>query len=259
LLIGICALPVLAGPNSGGTIFAHDANIDYTTDTAAYCGVGTAPTDCASADANVEGSTADAPKVWKVYAAFEAGTQPRLKGMTFGVQYDADELIISAYGPCIGDPNNGAAEFPGAGWPGNDTGTSLVWQDTQVTEIVEAYWFGGYSYYGNPNVFQLRDHPDPILAGNFADDSVPAIQDPISGYGSIGFDSNGSTVCPTGVGACCSLVDGTCTVLARADCELLENHLFSGDPSCDSDPCPIEAPCCIVTQQGTCEMKDPNV
>jgi hypothetical protein len=234
-----------AGPNAGGTIVAHDASLVYTSDILDYCGLGEPLTQCEAADINLTGSTDAAPGVWKVYAAFFPGSSPRLKGMTFGIQYNEAEVLLSGYGPCIGDPNNGAAEFPGAGWPGSDTGTSLVFQFVQTAELVECYWFAGYNYYGNCNLFQLRDHPDPVLGGNFADDSVPAIQDPITGFGSMGFDCDGQAVCPTGApeGACC--VDIVCTITTEADCP----GVWQGaGTDCDPNPClppPVYGACCF--------------
>lgn len=249
-----------AGPNAGGTLIAHDANLAYTTDITVYCGLGLQLGACENADVNLEGSDAANPKVWKVYAAFLPGSSPRLKGMTFGVNYDPSNLIVGAWAPCIGDPNNGAAEFPGAGWPGPNTGTSLVWQFTQTTTLVEAYWFAGYNYYGNPNLFVLQAHPDPILGGNFADDSVPAVQDPIACFGTLGFDMDGVVCCPqeSPLGACC--IGQDCTITTEAQCA----GDWQGPGSvCDPNPClppPVFGACCfdldcVMLTQADCERQ----
>jgi hypothetical protein len=248
----------LAGPNAGGTLNVHDANFVYTTDITTYCGRGVVPSSCQDIDANLEGSDAGNPKVWKVYAAFPDNSAPRLKGMTFGVTYSESELILTAWGPCIGDPNNGAAEFPGAGWPAPNTGTSIVWQNTQTSQLVEAYWFAGYNYYGNQSQFCVTQHPDPILGGNFGDDSVPTVQDPIAGFGCMGIDSDGTVACPgTGqpTGACC--VGDVCTITTEADCQ---GSWQGPDTGCDPNPCfvtPTGACCvgesCTVTTEADCQ------
>ncbi len=253
LLAGCLAAPALAGPNAGGTLFAHDASMTYTSDIESYCGQGTAPASCDGADVRIDGSDADNVMVWKVYAAFLDGSSPRLKGMTWGVDYNADDLLLTAWGPCIGDPNNGAAEFPGAGWPEPNTGTSLAWEETQTGLLTEVYWFAGYQY-GDPSVFQLQPHSDPVLEGMFGDDAIPAVLDPIAGFGSVGFGTDGATACPVDLGTCCSLVDGSCVLLSRVECEAEENRQYMGGPSCEAFPCAQNAPCCVVTTPGVCDV-----
>jgi len=234
-----------AGPNAGGTIIAHDANLQYTTDILDYCGLGTPLSVCEGADVNLA-SSGGTQWVWKVYAAFIPGSSPRLKGMTFGITYPgAIALVQGGLGPCIGDPNNGAAEFPGAGWPGTGTGTSLVFQFTQTSELVECYWFAGYDYYGAPALFELGPHPDPVLGGNFADDSVPAIQDPITCFGTLGFNMDGLACCPDTdpEGACC--VNEVCSITTELNCP---GDWQGAGTDCDPDPCippPDRGACCF--------------
>jgi hypothetical protein len=176
--------------------------------------------------------------------------------MTFGIYFD-DPVRISAFGPCIGDLNNGAIEIQGPGWPGNNTGTAILFQNTLTTLMDEVYWFAGYNYYGNPATFRLGPHPDPILGGKFADDSIPASQDDIAGYGSIGFDMAGATACPDPdacccpppYGACCTDPDGdgcadVCNVTTQADCT---GEWLGPDTTCDPNPCSCPPPvgaCC---------------
>jgi hypothetical protein len=189
-------LPGLAGPNAGGTLVAHDPNLTYTVEVSTYRGLGESPVSCQMIDFRLDGSRADQPKVWKVYALFARGASPRLKAMTFGIHYNPDDLAVSAYGACIGDRSNGALEIPQDGWPGSDTGTSIVFQEVQTGHVVECYWFAGYDYSGKPTRFQIRDNPDPDMGGNFADDSIPSEQDVIAAYGSLGFDTAGRCPCP---------------------------------------------------------------
>jgi hypothetical protein len=63
--------------------------------------------------------------------------------------------------------------------------------------LVECYWFAGYNYYApEPQIVQLRNNPDPVLGGYFIGDSIVDDGDPIAGYGSLGFDTDGRAVCP---------------------------------------------------------------
>ncbi len=259
-LAGVClalTTPVMAGVNAGGTIVAHDASTVYTSDVATYCGTGVIPGSCEAVDTSLDGSSDVQPMVWKVYAAFGEGSSPRLRGMTWGIDYSGASILLLAWGPCIGDPNNGAAEFPGAGWPEPNTGTSIVWQYTQTSRLVECYWFAGYNYSGSPSVFQLRAHSDPVLGGMFGDDSIPAILDNIAGFGSIGFDTPGAFVCPQGgglEGACC--IGPDCLITTEDQCA----GQFQGPGvPCDPNPCeqPVGACCvgeeCLVVPEAQCD------
>jgi len=118
LLLVIAALALwggatFAGPNAGGTIFVHNANLAYPGGQGySACGRGTAPASCEGASAEIDGSD-NQPRVWKVYAAFPRCSAQRLKSMDFGVSYDQlgpnGGIVLVGQGPCIGDPNNGAS------------------------------------------------------------------------------------------------------------------------------------------------------
>src|SRR5512140_1063621 len=169
LLVLCCTVSLAsAGVNAGGVIFAHDPTYAYTDDnTSNYCGLGAAPATCASADVELDGSSSADVRVWKCYAAF--WNPPRLKSIEFGIRYPGGSTGISIlqHGPCIGDTDLGAAEFPGSGWPGSNTGDIIVFQYTQTsTSPIEFYWFAGYTRSAAAyNVFELRDHPDPGIGG----------------------------------------------------------------------------------------------
>jgi len=246
-LVGSAAF---AGPNNGGVIFLHDASTSI-----GECGAGSAPSSCEAADTEIDGSD-NSTQVWKVYAAFKPCTAPRLKAMSFGVTWSAGPLVLLGFGPCIGDTGNGAAEFPGPGWPASGTGDALVWQYTQTSLLVEAYWFAGYAYYGEPSVFGLTANPDPNLGGNFADDSIPSLMDPIEGYGTLGFNMPGSVLCPSAgaEGACC--VGDVCTMTCEGDCA---GNWLGSQFTCDPNPCvtPTGACCinyeCFILTQADCE------
>jgi hypothetical protein len=194
ILFAVSSL-VLAGPNAGGVINVHDANCSYTRDNSTYCGLGQDPGDCDGIDVDLEGSSLGDPRVWKLYACFPPGSSPRLKALSFGIHYPQGEIAIVAHGECIGDPNNGTGPHDPPNWPRSDSGTWVVFVETQTTLLTEFYWFAGYSYHGNPALFQARDNPDPVLGGQFADDSIPAQLDSIACYGSMGFDSEGEACC----------------------------------------------------------------
>jgi len=249
-LVGSAAF---AGPNNGGVIFLHDASTSI-----GECGAGSAPSSCEAADTEIDGSD-NSTQVWKVYAAFKPCTAPRLKAMTFGITYSdfnqGGTLYMSGHGPCIGDTGNGAAEFADPGWPASGTGDVIVWQYTQTTLLVEAYWFAGYAYYGAPSVFALNANPDPGLGGMFADDSLPALQDPIAGYGTLGFNEPGSVVCPSAgaEGACC--VGAVCTMTCEGDCA---GNWLGSQFTCDPNPCVGTGACCLnnecfIMTQTDCE------
>lgn len=239
----------LAGPNAGGTIFATDANLVYTTDITNYCGLGTIPATCDGADLQVNPGGQNV--VWKVFAAFPQNSSPRLKAVAFGVSYDAGNILVNAFGPCP------EFELAGAGWPAPNTGTSVVWTNVQTGLLTEAYWFAGYNYYG-AGTFNLIGNPDQ--GGNFADDSVPSILDPIAAYGSLGFDMAGTPGCPgtpPPTGACC-FPDGTCAVLTAEDCSAQGGAFYGG--VCDPNPCPPPptGACCVgtvctITFQADCQ------
>ena len=139
---------VLAGPNAGGTLILHETGLAYGArgDTGSWCRQGAALTSCQLATTEVDDSS-NTCRVWKVYAAFDTTASPRLKAMSFGITYDAYEsggpLVLVDSGPCIGDEANGAHEYDDHGWPGSGGGTVLVWETTQTSHLVEAYWFAG--------------------------------------------------------------------------------------------------------------------
>ncbi len=184
---------VLAGPNAGGVLLVHSANLTY--EGINECGRGTVPDSCGAVVSEIDNATSDSLKVWKVFAAFPPGSSPRLKGLTFGIDYDdsygdSTGVVIRALGPC--------ADFQLAmnGWPADSTGTSILWNTAQTGLMTEVYWFAGYNYYGNPATFALIPHPEQ--GGYFVDDSKPGVMDPIADYGSLGFGMAGYVPSCTG-------------------------------------------------------------
>jgi len=247
------------GPNQGGTIIVHDAGVTYTSDDPAPCASGAHPSDCAGADTRLDESSEGNARLWRVYAAFYPGSQPRLKGMTWGVHY-APEILVTAWGACIGDPSQGAFEMPDDCWPDNDTGVVLVFQHTQTDLLIPCYWFAGYAATGAAGTFELTAHPNPVLGGMFGDDSIPSILDDIAGFGSMGFNTGGLVVCPMPWGACCDVL-GRCSTVTEDQCPTGE---WTEGLPCDPNPCPppvLGACChedghCVFTAERACGTGD---
>ena len=232
----------LAGPNAGGTLILHDTNIlmiGTPCETVPICNCGQPPADCPSADTELDGSSQSTPGLFYVYAAFPSWSSPRLMGLTWGLHYSPD--ISIPYGGMCGD-----FELNDNNWPQSDTGSSVTFNNVQTSPLVLVYWFWGYRY-GAPAVLSLRDNPSQ--GGWFGDDSVPAILDPIAGYGTLGFDMPGQPTCPVPApeGACC-LPDGNCIFVVQADCPGI--WTAPGIP-CVPSPCPEQLGACCL-DDGTC-------
>jgi hypothetical protein len=222
----------LAGPNAGGTLVVHDASLllSQTDGTIPVCGQGNVPATCDATDSKIDGVIGPGadPAIFKVYAAFPVGSAPRLMGLTWGVTYPGD-LVLAAWGMC------GNFELNDNDWPASGSGSSVTYDSPQTGLLTTVYWFAGYNYYGNPVQFQLG--PNPSQGGVFGDDSVPAILDPIAGYGTMGFDGPGIQACPhpPQPGACCDPCTATCVLVVAADCA----GMFMGEGTvCDPNPCP---------------------
>jgi hypothetical protein len=246
----LLAAPILAGPNTGGTLVVHDVNLPVSglDPSISVCNQGTHPIDCSQADTRLDGSGPANHKIWRVYAAFPPGCSPRLMGITWGVHYDPSLLVITneATRSC------GYWELNDASWPNSDTGSTVVWNGLQTASLIPVYCFSGYSYAAT--TFDLIGHP--TQGGQFGDDTVPAILDPIAGYGRLGFGMDGSVVCPavTALGACCG-AEGGCTLTCPGAC--LSPSNWEGQwTSCYPDPCPQYPGACCDPGTGGCLFID---
>jgi hypothetical protein len=217
-----------AGPNAGGRLFAHDANLlmSQTDGSVSICGQGNVPTYCEAIDAEIDGATSADPAILKIYAVFPSGSSPRLMGLTWGLVYPAD-LVLTSWGMCS------SFELNDTNWPASGSGSSVTWDQVQTGLMTAVYWFAGYNYYGTPTMLYLG--PNPSQGGVFGDDSVPALLDPIAGYGAMGFDGPGQDCSwAPPLGACCDRSTGACTMQTEADCP----GIYMGDGTvCDPDPC----------------------
>jgi hypothetical protein len=235
-----------AGPNAGGTLILHNPDIVYS-DGTTYCGGELDACENAVTRIDLDGDITTS-QVWQLYAAFPAS--PVLKAITFGVDYDDTQLFMAGSGLC------GDFEIADGDWPAPGSGTGMTWNDAQTVNPVQIYWFAGYTYAGY--VAQFCAAPHPTQGGNFADDSVPAVSDPVEAYGCLGVNMDGTLPCPPPPpedGACCDLMTGACTITAPDQCD----GEWLGGP-CDPNPCPppAEGACCVgsectITLPGDCQ------
>jgi len=86
-------------------------------------------------------------------------------------------------------------ELPDNGWPASGTGTALVLDDPATGILAPVYWFAAAAYStGDTTRFALIPHPRNL--GDMADDTIPAVIDTITGYGQLGFGTEGVRACP---------------------------------------------------------------
>jgi hypothetical protein len=183
----------MAGANEGGTLILHaNPTLLFTSDTQNYCGM-SALDSCSAAVTSVDWDPGK-KIVFYAIAAFPSGRSPRLKVLSFGIDYDPTKFVMAACGTCAG------FEIPGVGWPAPGTGTSQSWTTgTQTGLLTEAYWFAGYAYSGQTlDSTSVALIPHPAQHGVFVDDAFPSEVDTIAAYGRLGFGTAGSVLCPDG-------------------------------------------------------------
>ncbi|MCA9755832.1 MAG: hypothetical protein KDA27_08535 [Candidatus Eisenbacteria bacterium] len=234
------------GANEGGTLILHAATGTVYTVDGVYCGL-SGLADCADAEVRVDQAE---PVVAHVLASFFPGTEPRMAGVVFGIDYDPN-IVVLTFGAC------GEFELAQNDWPAAGSGTAVTWAETQTDDLVEVYWLAAYTEDGQSGRLELGAHP--TQGAFFADDSVPGILDPIAGFGALGFYTNGTVACPASPGACC-FEDGSCELLPQGPCET-QNGTWLPDVTCDPNPCPqppygaccFESGTCQFTLEGTCD------
>jgi hypothetical protein len=166
-------------------------SIVFTTDTQNYCGM-SALDFCSAAVTSVPWDPGR-KIVFHALAAFPTGSSPRLRSVSFGIQYDPTKFIMAAHGTCAD------LELPEATWPAPGTGTAQTWTNaTQTAALTEAYWFCGYAYseQEGEDSTSVSLIPHPVQRGVFVDDAVPAEADTIAAYGRLGLGTAGSRACP---------------------------------------------------------------
>ncbi|MBK8231682.1 MAG: hypothetical protein IPK72_14105 [Candidatus Eisenbacteria bacterium] len=249
-----CGQVATAGVNAGGTLVVHvppTAQSSLCTEDVNY--VCAHPTEClplascAEADARHDGPSYI---LFGVFAAFATEATPRLAGLSFGIEYPADGVLL-IYGEGCAD-----FELTTGSWPESGEGTALTWNTPRTDSLTPVYWFLGYNYY-SPQPTSFRVTPHPTQGGYFADDSVPSVLDEVAGFGELGFDQPGVVICPTVqivTGACC--FGCTCVVVESAICAE-QNGVYAGDDvPCEPLPCPpgeAAGACCLP--DGSCVVE----
>ncbi len=251
LALGIMALmcsPAMAGRNANGAMLLHvNPNLVYSAlqpycDDVAY----PIPTTC---DGLVTDDTRDPSvesMIWMV-AAFANGASPGVLAFQVGLGGNVDNSWFTDFAPC---GPAGFFEIPDVGWPGTGTGTAVAYPTSVHSILFKMYWFAC----GSPGVGSTLSTTN-YYAGDhhaeWADDSTPPVTDFCNLFGTIEWGGPGSKQCPSGaVGACC-FQDGTCQVLASADCATA-GGAYQGDGTvCDPNTCPQPVGACCFTD-GTC-------
>ena len=186
----------MAGPNEGGTLILHaNPSLVFTSDIQDYCGM-SALDSCAAAVTSVEWDPGKRI-VFHVIAAFPVGSSPRLKALSFGIDFDSTKFVLAARGTCAD------FEIPDGRWPTPGSGTSQSWTTgTQTGLLTEAYWIVGYAYSEQETAdsTSVALIPHPVQHGVFVDDAFPSEVDTIAAYGRLGFGMPGALPCPAGGG-----------------------------------------------------------
>ncbi|MBK8230761.1 MAG: S8 family serine peptidase [Candidatus Eisenbacteria bacterium] len=171
-----------AAPNADGMLILHsNPTTVYSLGTGTYCG-SSGLASCP--EANTEAADPTQPTVFHALAAFPDESEPRLQGITFGVNYSEADFTLLELETCAD------FEVRTSDWPAPGSGTALSWNSARITHLTEVYWFVGYANSDSiATVFSLQAHP--TQGAQFADDSTPPALDAIEGFGSLGFGSPG--------------------------------------------------------------------
>jgi len=182
----------LAGVNDHGYLLLHaDPTIAYTVTSNDFCGRCTA-TSVKDLITEVPLANYRPYLVW-VLAAFPDSAPGRIRGLSFGIDYNSAGVILQAHGSC------GDQEVVSAGWPGPDSGTSVVWNQPRSGHLIPAYWFAAYSYGRIPMTLALTTRPGE--ENGFMDDSPSPVSTPVAGFGALGFGLAGrNPAIPSGTG-----------------------------------------------------------
>lgn len=236
---------VEGSPNRGGVLLVHvTESLVYTPD-ADYCG----SSDLSACEEAVVRVERQDPVICHVLAAFGENAAPRMKAVEFGIEYDACVQLLN-WETCAD------FEHQDFNWPATSSGTRLTWEFTQQSLLTEVYWFALSSYDERPGNFVLTPHP--FWGGYFADDSVPSHQDPIAGYGALGFGLPGARPCPgpqAPIGACCYGVS-ECIILDEQSCVDSRGTYQGDEVPCEASPCraDMSGACCL--REGGCYFTD---
>ena len=241
-VLGLTASAASAGPNAGGVLWVHDTGIVFSTNPS-LPPMSTPPADCAGVDNQQDADGVD--RIWKVYAAFPEGSSPQLKSTGFGTRFpDAppDPYITIDAAGCgapAGVTWDGTGGFPTAS--GGEVWLNFL-SPGQAT-VVELFYFTGSAGTGQSEeprpltwcTFQRSSSDENV----FLDDAVPQSEDPVRGWGCLGFGMPGSTPCPQSLGCCCR-IDGSFGVTTQAMCVSPDDWIAGS--TCIPCPCPQPPP-----------------
>jgi len=168
---------------SSGTSYADSSGVTCPSD--ANCPANPA-NNCSAKKAVVQdghsSTKTDAAVVWWLIAGWPEEACPKLKALTFGINYTLHVDGTTA-GLVIADSGTDADfEVKTSNWPSSNSGTGITWDSAKTSRLREVYWFAGYVY-SDPTTFHIRSHPTQG-GPEFGDDNIPAGQDPAGvGYG----------------------------------------------------------------------------
>ena len=201
---------------------------------------------CAGQNPTLDGSSAEG-SVWYVLSAWPE--EKRWCGAQFGLGGFPHELFSFVdWGPCF--PNEGI-EMPEGGWPGPNTGTTLVTDMGQewFGNFLPIYYFTGYAHEYMGGLIPFGEHPSagPALWANC--ESPAEFFEPVC-LGGMGVNAPGIYCCPPDLGdelyACC-LADGACQLVIEETCTGLGGEFHAEWGTCDPNPCPQpEGACCVA-------------
>lgn len=174
-----------AGPNAGGTLIVHACpTVCFSdSDPKSYCPDFQLDV-CHNANTREDSGIRS---LWWIAAAFAETSSPRLSAVIYGIDYDPDSVVLSYDGTC------GDFSLYMPDWPAPGSGNAVAWNEAQTDFLVPITYFVGYAY-AHPATFSVIGHPTG--GGSFADDEVPANLDPVVGYGTLGFGTDGFLPCP---------------------------------------------------------------
>jgi hypothetical protein len=240
-VVSSTASAAFAGPNAGGVLVVHNTGMVWSVNDPPPLPPSTVPPTWCSATVNT--AAPGEPVVWKIYAVFPQSSSPRLASTAYGVAINKPgDSGINIQGWGLANP--GDWELPdGILWPnGGGIGEAFT-AGLRTSTINDLYWFGGYGYLGSGGeaptfCVQKWEGTGPAI---FVSDGIPALEDPIAGWGCLGFGAAGYTPCPAEPGACCTY-GGVCTIEMQTTC--LSPRIWNGAPDCLPTPCAQPGRCC---------------
>ena len=262
LLAVLCcaASAAMAGPNAGGVLWVHDTGIEFSSDLT-LPPVSTPPADCAGVDnqQDVDG----VEKSLEGLRSVPAGKPPASEDLRLG-----HPVPGSRHFPALLCARHQRRD-PGRRWPGYRLlHRELGFPDRQRRPDRAELPLRSPDQHCGHAVLLLRirlsrersapdlEHGANNAPGNrvFGDDATPTNEDPIMGYGSLGFGTAGATPCPVGdPDAACCAPGGSCTITRQSGCaapSVWHEEWYV----CTPNPCPQPptGACCFAS--GACWM-----